>query len=157
MSILAKDKFSYFYFSVTSKKPQSLTMAAVASKKAQKAEDFAISQSLLDYDEPDALRPGTCSSHFFTNPHTPARIHFIRGLKSWALKLPFLARVSKITIAILEFKKKSKWPPKKKAIFQLRQFSIFFCENLMDIQGPIPEIFMKKILRTGEALKMTFV
>ena len=29
-------------------------------------------------------------------------------------------------------KKKSKWPPKKKVIFQLRQFSIFFCENFMD-------------------------
>jgi hypothetical protein len=29
-------------------------------------------------------------------------------------------------------KKNSKWPPKKKVIFQLRQFSIFFCENLMD-------------------------
>ena len=29
-------------------------------------------------------------------------------------------------------KKKSKWPPKKKVIFQLRQFSIFFCENVMD-------------------------
>jgi hypothetical protein len=26
----------------------------------------------------------------------------------------------------------SKWPPKKKVIFQLRQFSIFFCENFMD-------------------------
>ena len=42
-------------------------MATVASKKAQKAEDFAISQSLLDIDEPDALRPGMCSSHVFTN------------------------------------------------------------------------------------------
>jgi hypothetical protein len=29
-------------------------------------------------------------------------------------------------------KKNSKWPPKKKVIFQLRQFSIFFCENFMD-------------------------
>ena len=28
--------------------------------------------------------------------------------------------------------KNSKWPPKKKVIFQLRQFSIFFCENFMD-------------------------
>ena len=45
-------------------------MATVASKKAKKAEDFAISQSLLDIDEPDALRPGTCSSHVFTNPQS---------------------------------------------------------------------------------------
>ena len=30
-------------------------------------------------------------------------------------------------------KKNSKWPPKKKGIFQLRQFSTFFCENFMDI------------------------
>ncbi len=29
-------------------------------------------------------------------------------------------------------KNNSKWPPKKKVIFQLRQFSIFFCENFMD-------------------------
>ena len=29
-------------------------------------------------------------------------------------------------------KKNSKWPPKKKVIFQLRQFSIFFSENFMD-------------------------
>jgi hypothetical protein len=29
-------------------------------------------------------------------------------------------------------KNESKWPPKKKVIFQLRQFSIFFCENFMD-------------------------
>ena len=44
-------------------------MAAVASKKAQKAEDFAVSQSLLDYDEPDALRPDlryACRDMFVT-------------------------------------------------------------------------------------------
>ena len=29
-------------------------------------------------------------------------------------------------------KKKSKWPTQKKVIFQLCQFSIFFCENFMD-------------------------
>ena len=29
-------------------------------------------------------------------------------------------------------KKNSKWPTKKKIIFQLRQFSIFSCENFMD-------------------------
>ena len=29
-------------------------------------------------------------------------------------------------------KKNSKWPPKKKVIFQLRQFSMFFCEIFMD-------------------------
>ena len=29
-------------------------------------------------------------------------------------------------------KKISKWPTKKKLIFQFRQFSIFFCENFMD-------------------------
>ena len=29
-------------------------------------------------------------------------------------------------------KKNSKWPPIKEVIFQLRQFSIFFCENFMD-------------------------
>ena len=29
-------------------------------------------------------------------------------------------------------KKNSKWPTKKKLIFQLRQFSIFFLENFMD-------------------------
>ena len=52
-------------------------MAAVASKKAQKAEDFAISQSLLDYDEPDALRPGTCSSHIFTNLQSTIFFHEI--------------------------------------------------------------------------------
>jgi hypothetical protein len=32
----------------------------------------------------------------------------------------------------IQKKKNSKWPPKKKVIFQLRQFSIFFCENFMD-------------------------
>ena len=57
----------FIFFSVTSKKAESFKMATVASKKAQKAEDFAISQSLLDIDEPDALRPGMCSSHVFTN------------------------------------------------------------------------------------------
>ena len=29
-------------------------------------------------------------------------------------------------------KKNSKWPTKKKLIFQLRQFSIFFVDNFMD-------------------------
>jgi hypothetical protein len=29
-------------------------------------------------------------------------------------------------------KNNSKWPPKKKVIFELRQFSIYFCENFRD-------------------------
>jgi hypothetical protein len=33
---------------------------------------------------------------------------------------------------IFSEKKNSKWPHKKKVIFQLRQFSIFSCENFMD-------------------------
>ena len=35
-------------------------------------------------------------------------------------------------VFIGKHQKKSKWPTRKKLIFHLRQFSIFFCENFMD-------------------------
>ena len=50
--------------------------------------------------------------------------------------LPY--KLSLILIAVKQKKifffegKNSKWRTKKKLIFQLRQFSIFFCENFMD-------------------------
>ena len=65
-----------------------------------------------------------------------------------------------------------KWPPIKKVIFQLRQFSIFFLWTFhglvlglvgkidakgIDVAQPISQKFSRKILRISQALKMTFV
>ena len=50
-------------------------------------------------------------------------------------------------LVFIEMMQYSKWPPKKKVIFQLRQFSIFFCENFMDCTevGSAPLIHFKKL------------
>ena len=78
------------------------------------------------------------------NSHMYTVLHIFRQVLFWAenqvnhQKSLLSSKLSLIFIGMKQKKfkkiqeKNSKWPTKKKLIFQLLQFSIFFCENLMD-------------------------